>query len=299
MARQAEIPVYTVRAFAKLNFGLQVLCCRPDGYHDLSTVFYPIGWSDTIFAEPAAHLQMSCTDPLLPVDDTNLVVRAAQLLAEAFDMHAEVALHLEKRLPMGAGIGGGSSDAAATLRLLCNLWQLDCSGEQMQSIALTLGSDVPFFLYGRPAHALGRGEIMRPMMNYFLPYTLVVAVPPVHIATSWAFGLVQPNDVNRPDLEVVVRSNDLERWRRELSNDFEQHVFAAWPCLRTLKDWFMNSGAGYASLTGTGSAVFGVFEDPRDAITVSEAAKASGHRVWMESPLESDYQQRLVWKINP
>ena len=272
------------RAIAKVNLGLQVLVRRSDGYHDLSTVFHPVGWSDIISAAPDTDLHMTCTDPALPADETNLVLRAARRLAQRFDVSAGAHLHLNKVLPMGAGMGGGSSDAATTLRLLCKLWKLKCKDHQLQEIALELGSDVPFFLHGQTAHAQGRGEILHIMPDYFMPHTLVVVAPPVHVATSWAFRQVRPSRDGRPDLKAVVASNDLERWRRELANDFEPPVFKQWPLLAQIKQQLLDQGAGYASLTGSGSAVYGVFEDGAKAAGASDLMKARGFGVWIEPP---------------
>ena len=274
--------MHSVRACAKLNLGLQVLRRREDEFHDLATVFHPIGWADTITASPSDRLTLSCTDEALPVDDSNLVMKAARRLAQANEVRQGVALHLEKVLPMGAGIGGGSSDAAATLRVLCAMWALDCNTEQLRAIALELGSDVPFFLHGRAAYATGRGEVLRPMPDYVMPYTLVIAAPPVHVSTAWAFGRINPANRGRPDLEAAVRSNDLERWRRELVNDFEQPVMSAKPMIRTVHQHILDCGAGFVSLTGSGSAVYGAFESQDDAAAAREASEQLGCRTWIE-----------------
>lgn len=282
--------MHSVRACAKLNLGLQVLRRREDGFHDLATVFHPIGWADTISALPSERLTLSCSDESLPVDDSNLVMKAARRLARAHEVRQGAALHLEKVLPMGAGIGGGSSDAAATLRVLCAMWKLGYSRIRLQAIALELGSDVPFFLHGRVAYATGRGEILRPMPDYVMPYTLVIAAPPVHVSTAWAFGRISPANRGRPDLEAAVRSNDLERWRRELVNDFERPVMSAKPMIKDLHQHISDCGAGYVSLTGSGSAVFGAFESRIDAAAAREAAEQLGCRTWIEPagrPVES------------
>ena len=271
-------------ATAKLNLGLQVLRRRTDGFHDLSTIFYPIGWADTLKAEPADHLQMTCTEATLSADESNLVMRAAGRLAQAFGVRSGALLHLEKVLPVGAGLGGGSSDAAAALRVLCDLWALSCTRRRLHQLALELGSDVPFFLYGRAAHASGRGEDLRPMSDYSMPFALVVAAPPIHVSTAWAFGQIRPSASERADLEAVVRSNDLDRWRRELINDFEHPVMSVWPLLKTIKRLLLEAGAGFASMTGSGSAMYGVFESESDAAAACGAARQAGCRTWIERP---------------
>ncbi len=274
---------------AKINLGLHVLRKRSDGYHDLETVLLRIGWADRLTARPAERLTLTCSDPALPTDERNLCMQAARRLAEAFGVAQGAALHLDKRVPYGAGLGGGSSDAAATLRLLVELWGLDASEASLHHLAAELGSDVPFFLGPAAAFATGRGERLTPLRDprtgapYRLPFALVVVAPPVHVSTAEAYALVHPNATARPDLRALVASNDLARWRAELVNDFEAPVFAAHPALRRLKERLVEAGAGYASLSGSGAAVFGVFEDAARAAEAAEAARREGHRVWAAS----------------
>ena len=268
------------QAPAKLNLGLHVLRKRPDGYHDLETVFLRIPWADALTARPAEHLSITCSDSSLTTDETNLVMKAAHALAEAAGVAHGAALHLEKHLPHGAGLGGGSSDAAATLRLLADLWQLDVPETTLHRLALAVGSDVPFFLGPAAAYATGRGEVLTPLPGYQLPYRLVVVVPPVHVSTAEAFARIRPRDTRRPDLRALVASNDLARWRTDLVNDFEASVFEAYPAIRTAKDRLLAAGAGYAAMSGSGSAVFGVFEAEASAAAAAEAARWACCRVW-------------------
>ncbi|QXD15878.1 4-(cytidine 5'-diphospho)-2-C-methyl-D-erythritol kinase [Rhodocaloribacter litoris] len=271
---------------AKINLGLHVLCRRPDGYHDLETVFLRIGWADRLAARPGADLRMTCSDPALPTDERNLCVKAARALQRAFGVTHGAALHLEKHVPYGAGLGGGSSDAAATLLLLSDLWDLDAPPDRLHALAAGLGSDVPFFLGPEAAFATGRGEHLTPLMDpatgtpYRFPFALVVAVPPVHVATVEAYRLVRPRATGRPDLRAVVTSNDLARWRAELVNDFEAPVMAAFPGIRAAREVLLKAGAGYAALSGSGAAVFGVFEAEAAARAAAEAARQAGCRVW-------------------
>ena len=268
------------QAPAKINLGLHVLRKRPDGFHDLETVFLRIPWADTLTARPAEQITLTCSDSSLTTDETNLVMKAALALAEACGITRGAALHLEKRLPHGAGLGGGSSDAATTLRLLVDLWTLTVPEAMLHRLALALGSDVPFFLGSAAAHATGRGEILTPLPGYRLPFTLVVVVPPVAVSTAAAFARIRPHDTHRPDLRALVASNDLARWRTTLVNDFEEPIFEAYPIIRTLKERLLEAGADYAAMSGSGSAVFGVFEDEAQAVAAAEAARQAGHRVW-------------------
>ena len=274
------------RAPAKVNLGLHVLRRRSDGYHDLDTVFVALPWHDTlVVGEAPEGIAFSSSDPDLPTGDDNLVVRAARALAAHTGSTRGAALYLDKHLPYGAGLGGGSSDAAATLHALAEFWGVDVPDEELHALAATLGSDVAFFLDPRPMRATGRGERLAPLLlpdgsSYALPYPLVVVAPGVHVSTAEAYRLVRPRDTDRPDLGALVASNDLARWRRELVNDFEAPVVAAHPALGAVRAALVDAGAGYASLSGSGSAFFGVFEDAAAATAAAEALRLAGHRVW-------------------
>lgn len=274
---------------AKVNLGLHVLRKRPDGFHDLATVFLPIGWADRLSAGPARRLTLSSNDPHLPTGASNLVVRAAMALRMWMGDSARGAtLRLEKRVPYGAGLGGGSSDAAATLRLLAELWDVQIGEDALHELALGLGSDVPFFLDAVPAHGTGRGEHLAPLVDadgasYRCPFWLVVAVPDVHVSTADAFARVTPDDGDRPDLAAAVVSNDLDRWRAEVANDFQASVEAEAPAIVETREALLSEGAAHAVLSGTGSAVVGVFEtEARAAQAESVLRKAC--RVWVEAP---------------
>lgn len=267
----------TQRAPAKINLGLHVLRQRPDGYHDVETVLHRIDWADTITAAPADTLSLTCSDPALPTDEDNLCLQAAQHLAAAFDVTEGAALHLEKGVPYGAGLGSGSSDAAATLRLLARLWELEPSSDQLYEIGRTIGADVPFFLTDAPAaYATGRGDALSPLSRedepYRLPFPVLVVVPPVEVSTPWAYEQVVPSDAGRPDLRRVVSSNDLTRWRAALTNDFEAPIVEAKPAVAAVRRVLRNAGATYVSLSGSGGAVYGIF-------STREAARAARDEV--------------------
>lgn len=267
------------RAPAKVNLGLHVLRRRPDGFHDVETVLLPIGWADEVRVAPADAFRFTCSDPSLPTDERNLCVRAARALANWAGIEPHGALHLEKRVPHGAGLGGGSSDAAHTLRLLAEHWNLTPAPDDLHALAAGLGSDVPFFLHDGPMLATGRGELLEPL-DYAHPFVLTVVMPPVTVGTAEAYGLVQPDDRDRADLVALVRSNDLERWRLELVNDFEVPILARHPEIGRAKRLLEEAGAGYAALSGSGAAVFGVFEREDEARAAAEEAERRGLRVW-------------------
>ncbi|PEN14341.1 4-(cytidine 5'-diphospho)-2-C-methyl-D-erythritol kinase [Longibacter salinarum] len=283
----------TRRAPAKINLGLHVLRKRDDGYHDIETVFHRIGWSDVVSVEPADRLSMTCSDPDLPTDEANLCMQAALDLQDAAGVMAGAQIHLEKRVPYGAGLGGGSSDAAITLLLLADLWlSADDAGElpraevhaMLRDVAAGVGSDVPFFLEDLPAaYATGRGEILEPLRaevgGFELDAPLVVVVPPVEVSTPDAYGRVTPRENERPDLRSLVASADVTRWRRELVNDFSATVLDAYPEVASAHDMLVEMGASYVSLSGSGSAVYGVFDDSTNADAAEVQARARGYEV--------------------
>ncbi len=272
---------------AKINLGLHVLRRRADGFHDIETVLLPIGWHDRLTVRPAEPFGFTCSDASLPTDERNLCVRAARALAAETGTELRGALHLDKRVPHGAGLGGGSSDAAWTLRLLADLWDLDLAPARLHALAATLGSDVPFFLHDHAMLATGRGDLLEPLGTpaepYRLPFALAVVMPPVQVSTAEAYALVRPNDRARPALRAVVRSNDLARWRRDLVNDFEAPILARHPEVQAARQRLLDAGAGYAALSGSGAAVFGIFERQGDAERAAAEASGDGAQTWVSS----------------
>jgi 4-diphosphocytidyl-2-C-methyl-D-erythritol kinase len=279
----------TQQAPAKINLGLHILRTRPDGYHDVETVLHRINWTDTITAAPADTLSLACSDPALPTDTDNLCLEAAHRLASAFGVTDGAELYLEKRVPYGAGLGSGSSDAAATLRLLARLWDLDASPDTLHEIGGAIGADVPFFLQKAPAaYATGRGDTLSTLSTgdgpYRLPFPLLVAVPPVEISTPWAYAAVSPNDTDRPDLRRVVRTNDPSHWRSALTNDFEAPVTDAQPAVASVRSVLRDTEATYVSLSGSGGAMYGVFDTMDAARAAREALPLSEKRVHLPHP---------------
>ena len=284
----SNVPL-TQRAPAKINLGLHVLRKRPDGYHDIETVLHRIDWADTVSAAPSKTLSLTCSDPALPTDDDNLCLQAAHRLASAFDVTAGAELHLEKHVPYGAGLGSGSSDAAATLRLLARLWDLDASPNQLRDLGSAIGADVPFFLMDSPAaYATGRGATLSPLSKdgqpYRLPFPLLVAVPPVEVSTPWSYAQISPNDGPRPDLRDVVCTDNPAQWRSELTNDFEALVAEAESSVATLCGALRDTDAAYVSLSGSGGAVYGVYETLEAARKAREAIQSLEAHVHLMPP---------------
>ena len=252
----------------KINLGLYVTNRRADGFHDLETVFYPVGWTDVLEALPAkAGVDSSMTITGRSVDgkqDENLVWRAFQLLKAAFPGQVfPLEMHLHKVLPMGAGLGGGSADGAFALQLINDVCRLGLSTAELSVFALRLGSDCPFFLLNQPAFAAGRGEALEPLAIDLSRYTIQIICPGIHVSTAAAFRGITPAPPGF-DLRLLPRL-PVSEWRGQVENVFEKTVFAIHPEIASIKAELYEQGALYASMSGSGSAVFGIFEKGHNA----------------------------------
>ncbi len=244
----------------KINLGLHVVRKRPDGYHDIETVFYPIdNFKDKITIAPSEQaVAFRCEGMVVPaLPENNLCVKAFRLLERDYGISG-VEILLEKHIPMGAGLGGGSADAAYTLKLLKDFFQLPIKQEQLRHYALQLGSDVPFFLENKPVYATGRGELMTSISLDLSPYRIEVVHPDVFVSTDEAYQGVTPR---QPKHSIVaLLSQPVSTWRHLLVNDFEERVFAKHPQLAAAKENLYAQGALYAAMSGSGSALFGIFK---------------------------------------
>lgn len=239
-------------AFAKVNRSLVVLGKRPDGFHELDTVFQAVSLADRLSFEESSALTLAVDDPSVPAGAENLVLRAARALAEAAGVKARAAIALEKRIPAGGGLGGGSADAAVTLLGLSALWELELPLERLAEIGAVLGSDVPFFLFGGTARGTGRGERISPLPD-LPPQGVVLVMPPFPAATPEVFrrlGAPAWDGRRAPEIDAVPDRNDLEAAAEEL-----------FPALRAVRDALAATGATQARLSGSGSTVFGLYPD--------------------------------------
>lgn len=245
---------------AKINLGLNVLRRRADGYHDISTVFVPYkGMSDVlevVFADEPGFFEygLPCGCP----PGKNLCYKAYLLMAERYGIDP-VKIYLYKKIPTGSGLGGGSADAAFTLRLINDLYKLGLSDECLAADAAELGSDCAFFIYNRPMAAAGRGEILQPCELSLEGCRVEVVIPPVHVSTAEAYSAVKPAIPEMSVEEIVARP--VEEWRGLLVNDFERNILPAHPEIAAAKQAFYDRGAVYASMSGSGSSVFGIFHE--------------------------------------
>lgn len=246
---------------AKINIGLSVTERRTDGYHNLETVFYPVGLRDVLELNREEGPKRVCyfENTGIAIDcpeDKNLVVRAYKLLASAYDLPA-VRINLFKTIPFGAGLGGGSSDAAYTLKALNEYFELRISEKGLENYASRLGSDCAFFIRNRPAFASGKGDVLEDMALELDEYEIVIVKPDCKVSTAEAYAGISPAKAvfNLRELNLLP----LTAWRKQVKNDFETTVFAKYPAIRKVKEELYNRGALYASMTGSGAGVFGIF----------------------------------------
>ncbi|HZL12291.1 MAG TPA: 4-(cytidine 5'-diphospho)-2-C-methyl-D-erythritol kinase [Prolixibacteraceae bacterium] len=244
---------------AKINLGLHITEKRPDGFHNLETVFFPVGWSDVLeFAEAdefrftSSGIRISC-DP-----ESNLVMKAYRLLQKDFRLPT-LKIHLHKQIPFGAGLGGGSSDGAFMLRMLNKTYDLNISEEKLLDYAAQLGSDCPFFILNKPVFATGRGEIMQETDIRLNGMFIWLIKPPVEVSTANAFQFIEPKKTDFSLTEVLSRP--VQEWKNSVVNQFESCVVQQFPVIAEIKHQLYDLGAVYASMSGSGSCVFGLFNE--------------------------------------
>lgn len=259
----------TIFPCCKINLGLNVVSKRADGYHDIQTVFYPVPLSDAIEVKKMdenfpseVDCDLKTTGNVLECgDDDNLVVKAYNMLACDYEL-PRVHVHLWKHIPSQAGLGGGSSDAAYMIRLLDERFRLNMGIAEMEMYASKLGSDCPFFITAEQSYATGRGEVLSPLPtehDLLGGYYLLIVKPDVCVSTAEAFSNIVPKEPLRCCKDIVMEP--VETWRNNLSNDFETTVFAVHPSLAVIKDELYRLGAVYAQMSGSGSALFGIFRN--------------------------------------
>jgi 4-diphosphocytidyl-2-C-methyl-D-erythritol kinase len=286
----------TLPSYAKINLGLSIQRKRDDGYHDIETILHQVDLKDEIELQrfDSAQIRMSCDDPELPTDETNLCIRAAQLLKNTYQVKDGVFIKLSKNIPIGAGLGGGSSNAAVVLMGLNKLWNLGLGPEQLSAQAAQLGSDVPFFIYGGSAIARGRGEQLTPLdINHNMPILLIF--PPFSISTRWAYGLtnlILTNTKKYVTLPHFRPSTVTIDFIRSLKNDFEDIVFPEYPVLDELKRQVSEHNAFYVSMSGTGSTLFGLFRRKSESVAMQKALQ-QGYGSYSAYHINWGYKQVL------
>jgi len=279
MAGRPKACAVRVKAFAKLNLSLRVVGVRPDGYHEIRTVFQSIALHDTLAFRPVAGaIRIRCSDPSCPTDATNLVWRAAERLWEATGRRGPlpgVSIRIVKRIPIEAGLGGGSSDAAAALRALCALWRVRLPRERLREVAAALGADVPFFLEGGTMLGVQRGDVLIPQRDLDRAWAVIV-VPPFGVRTADAFRWWDERQGGGP----------------ALANDLEKPVAARHPEIAGLVH-DLRGGAMQAGMSGSGSAVFGLFARRDAAAQAFRRLTGGGRRVFLTRSIDRAAYARL------
>ena len=268
-----------VPAHAKINLGLYVLGKRSDGYHDIWTIFQELEFHDTLhFRKHADKLLITTDHPSLPIRENNLVWQAVRLLSQRVSCPENVTIHIKKNIPLGAGLGGGSSDAATTLLGMNHLFQLGLSPNELAEFGAELGSDVPFFLHGGTALATGRGEHIRPLSG-FSPAWVLLVNPGIHISSGWSYKNLNLRLTNSQKIiSVLPQGKDIViigAHQTPLKNLLEEPVIKKYPLIRSIKAQLLDNGAEWAMMSGSGSTVFGIF---------SRKASVEKARQYMERP---------------
>jgi len=267
---------------AKINIGLNVLEKRKDGFHNIESIFYPVNWCDAIEAiqtEGTGEIRPTIMGNPVPgsIED-NLCIKAYHLLNEKHKLPS-LQLWLLKCIPMGAGLGGGSADAAFFLKLLNDLFKLDLSIEELKSYASQIGSDCTFFIDNKPVLVSGIGNVINPVSFDLSKYYIYIVCPKIHVDTKNAYGLVTPH--KKPYSLEQLALSPIQSWKGNIVNDFEEPIFNMYPDLAEIKNRLYTKGAVYASMTGSGSALYGIF---KKKTYLSDSFPSC--KIWTNSPIK-------------
>ena len=265
--------IITVKSPAKINLGLNIIRKREDGYHDLETIFLPIMLSDKITFSKSDKLRLRTDSTLLNKLKDNLILKAISLFEKHSNISISMDIFVEKVIPIGGGLGGGSSNAATTLRTVNKMFKLGINYQKLSELALELGSDVPYFLNPVSAFAESRGETLYPI-NLEIPYPILIVNPRIKIDTKWAFSNIKPIKRTK-NLQDILKDGftDFVRLKKYIKNDFEEVVFNEYPQIKSIKEELYNQGAQFALMSGTGSTVYGIFLNLQKAFLAEEYFK--------------------------
>lgn len=258
----------TIRAYAKINIGLRILNKRNDGYHNIETVFYRINLFDEIRFQDSNEILLECNNPDIPTDSRNLCIKAAKVLQKNYNISKGAKILLNKNIPIGAGLGGGSSDAAYVLKHLPKFWGIETLKEELYHLATNIGSDVPYFLDIGTAYATSRGE----QLEYFhlnIPYWIMLVQPNTHISTAWAYTnlKLKPNKHEENLKELLIDNIEHpEKLKEFIHNDFEDLVFENYPDIKKLKVNLYRRGADFVQMSGSGSSIYAFFKHESSAL---------------------------------
>ena len=284
-------------SYAKINLGLTLLKKREDGYHDIATAFQQIDLHDILsFRKTSSRISITSNRPDIPLDNKNLACRAFQLFQKNQGIQEGIEIHIEKTIPVGGGLGGGSSNAAVTLLAVNQLWKTNLTQKKLETLAGEIGSDVPFFIRGGSALGKGRGE---QLVEIHLPnnYWIVLICPDIEISTSWAY---QHSKITLTKNKKIAKFNSLfKNWaphalRDSLKNDLEGMVFQGHPILKEMKEQLYQRGAFYASMSGSGSTIYGLFSDKKQAESASQFFHMQNKlRVYLSRPISTSPMEHI------
>ena len=272
---------FTLPSYAKINWFLRVLGKRGDGYHELCTVFQTVSLHDDLSFAEAGEIILTCDNPHIPCGETNLIVKAANVLRERFNVEKGARIHLTKRIPAPGGLGGGSSNAATALFGLARLWQLKFTAGELNEIGKNIGADVPFFFVGGTALGTGRGTEIIQLSDLTEKFLLIVT-PPVDVSTAEAFRRLNAPRLTNEKAKSILKIcqtavENLDLRQAELINDFEGSVFDAEPEIRRVKKTLLECGAKQALLSGSGGSVFAVFDNEETRQATIKATEVEKH----------------------
>lgn len=288
-----------VKSYAKINWTLDVLFKREDGFHELRTIYQTVSLHDTLrLTKTDGAIEISCDDARVPVDESNLVYKAATALREATGVNGGARIAIEKRIPVAAGMGGGSSNAAATLLGLKRLWQLEVDDRRLTELAANLGSDVPLFLIGGTLLGIGRGEEVYPIAEVECPYLLLVN-PGIAVATATAYQKL--SRLTRQESPRIIpftffAAKDIRSLPLTARNDFEAVVLTEYPEIATVKLRLMELGARHGLMSGSGATVFGVFDNLVTSERARDALRAQGYWSACATTITRDAYQKTIFE---
>jgi len=243
---------------AKINLGLNILNKRPDGFHNIETIMIPVTIFDSLEFVKTSKYNITISGEKINVNkDNNICTKAFKLIKENYNI-PNISIHLHKNIPSGAGLGGGSADASFLLKFLNDYFSLNISKKDLKNISLKLGSDCPFFIENTTCVATSKGEILKKIKIDLTNYTIIIVYPKININTAWAYNNFSKNS-SQKKLSDLIYNTKIENWKHVIKNDFEPIIFKKYPEIEKIKLMLYSSGAIYASLSGSGSSVYGIF----------------------------------------
>jgi len=271
---------------AKINLGLYVLDKRSDEFHNIQTIFYPLLLSDELTFERSDRLELSSNSEQVNRLKSNIIQKSIKLVEEKTGKNIALKIFIDKKIPLGAGLGGGSSNAATTLKALNELYHLKLNYEILAELALKIGSDVPYFLNPTPAIGESSGEKVKPV-SLEINYPILIVNPGLMISTKWAFDNISIRKSKKNRLEQLAKGNiEFDKMKRNVKNDFESLVFSKYPVISEIKKELYNIGAEFALMTGTGSTVFGIFSNLQRAYLAEDYFKQKKYFTYLNNPFQ-------------